>query len=136
MSYFYGHGKWWQSHIQSYAVLRRSLRNDGLEQHHLIPRALLMHGPPDTQRLADEVPSISLTQREHQHELHRLNLNPCLAANGFHLGHLTTLSESDLHRAVSVIRMHYERAALSHFAEAVDEFHQRLSDGQNISHSR
>jgi hypothetical protein len=113
---------WWVSVIQSYAHLRIALRGEGLHQHHLIPKTLLLHGPTIVKGLVDYVPSIPFTETEHLSTLHS-SLNDLLRTGG--LWRRTHYSADDLERAMDLLAQFYRHHGLTHFAAAVRGFRQK-----------
>jgi len=81
-----------------------------MEQHHLVPKTLLLHGPLTLRRLVDEGPAITLTTQEHQQTLHSTDLNPYLKARGVDLCDVKSLSRSQLLRVVALVEEYYKSA--------------------------
>ncbi len=116
--------QWWTSTIQSYAQLKIALKGEGLHQHHLIPKSLLLHGPIKTRNLIDYVPSVPLTEAEHLKTLHTA-LNELLRRNGLWQ---RDLSAAELRRAIDLVSEFYERHGLRHFAAAIHGFRREAYD--------
>ena len=117
-NFIYGKGKWWEAHIQSYACLKASLKGEGLHQHHLIPKSLLLKGPVRTRGLIDYVPSVTLDESEHLSTVHDA-LNSHLASKGVWQRPLTS---SELEAAIRFTKEFYKQRGLAHFAEAIEQF--------------
>ena len=62
----YGQGKWWGSVIQSYNVMKKTLKGQGLEQNHLVPAMFFRNGPLETRHLVREIPCLTLSTEEHR----------------------------------------------------------------------
>jgi hypothetical protein len=116
--------EWWVSTIQSYAQCRAILKGEGLHQHHLIPKSLLLYGPAVTQDLVDYVPSVPLAEAEHLKTLHAA-LNSLLRER--HLWQ-RRLTGAELREAIELVAQFYDGHGLRHFGAAVRGFRREACD--------
>ncbi len=119
----YGLNKWWGKTIQSYVTWQYSLgKYSGLHKHHLLPKSLLQYGPLGTRDLEDFIPSVTFDPIEHNRTLH-VDLDNFLRNKGFWQ---RPLSKDELSKAILKTESFYRVRGLTHFAEAIKEFHQRV----------
>ena len=108
--------------MQSYAQLKDVLQGEELQQHHLIPKSLFMHGPRETRDLIDYIPSVPLSGAEHLKTLHSV-LNDYLKGHGLWQ---RDLSATELSHAVHLCARFYAERGLNHFAQAIREFAEKV----------
>lgn len=119
----YGSRQWWSTTVQSYTNWKVSLgKGSGLHIHHLLPKTLLLQGPPFAHELEAYVPSVPLAENEHLASVHA-ELNRYLKVGDYPTRPLST---KELDRAIQATAIFYFQRGLKHFHAAILEFRTKV----------
>jgi hypothetical protein len=136
----YGKGKWWNSTITTFGAAQLMKLGGGIERNHLIPKAFLEKGPPETKDLGKYVPVLPLSHQEHTgatYSFHYMKdgqqvgtgksafrgcgLNDFLLAQRINI-RAESYSSKEVSAAINACETYHRMIGLDHAAKAIRQF--------------